>query len=63
TGSGPGFEILLAGQAGQDDDTPEVVYPDFYLQKGINRISLTLADQSNPHRDIGMEGIKLIIQR
>ena len=62
-GSGPGFEILLAGQPGQEEAAPEVIYPEFYLQKGLNRISLTLADQSNPHRDMGLEGINLIIQR
>jgi len=62
SGNGPGFEILLAGRSDSDEENAEVMFPEFLIQTGINRITITLADQTNMHRDIGLEGLQVMIQ-
>ena len=64
SGNGPGFEALLAGQSDTSGaaDGGEVTFNPFQLKAGINRITVTLADQSNPHKDIGLEGLQLVIR-
>lgn len=62
SGSGPGFEVLLSGQSDEAGDDAEVTFSPFMLKPGINRISVTLADQSNPHKEIGLEGLQISIR-
>ena len=58
--SGIDIPLNLAEQQNSTDNY-QIEIKDIELRQGINRVSLFLTDQSNPHRDIGLESLVIRI--